>query len=221
MNIGVGKDNRQFHGSVANIKVFKEGNITEISAAPCKERQEGTLLAWNPRHWKVEGSHWVLIEEYEEIVCYPYKRYNLAISSEITLDESMNICKEKLNNSFIPYPKNHPIMMKYVAWHKNTTGGTCPYVWTPLSDENSEGLFLNMNDNSSVQYQMWDKGQPNGAENANYVAIAVQTVALDDVEENRLFCSTSSLSSSLLLRLDGLCEHSFIGNFLSKPGESF
>ena len=58
-------------------------------------------------------------------------------------------------------------MMKYVAWHKNTTGGTCPYVWTPLSDKNFEGLFLNMNDNSSVQYQMWDKSQPNGGENDN------------------------------------------------------
>ena len=214
MKIGVGEDNRQFHGSVANIKVFKEGNITEISAAPCKDRQR-TLLTWDPRLWRVEGSHWLLKEEYEEIVCYPYKCYNLAVSSELTLDESMNICKEKLNNGFIPYPENHPIMMKYVAWHKNTTGGTCPYVWTPLSDENSEGLFLNMNDNSSVQYQVWDKGEPNGGENENYVAIAIQTAALQDVEENRLFCSTCYLSSSLLLQLDGVCEDSFIGNLSS------
>ena len=104
------------------------------------------------------------------------------------------------------------------------TGGTCPYVWTPLSDKISEGFFLNMNDNSSdtVQYQMWEKGQPNGGENENYVAIAIQTAALQDVDENsRLFCSTCSLSSSLLLRLDGLCEHSFIGNFFIKTWEKF
>ena len=43
-----------------------------------------------------------------------------------------------------------------------------------------------MNDNSSVEYQMWDKGQPNGAENDNYVVITVRTAALNDVEENRL-----------------------------------
>ena len=31
MNIGMGENNRQFHGSVANIQVFKEGDIKEIS----------------------------------------------------------------------------------------------------------------------------------------------------------------------------------------------
>ena len=212
MNIGVGQGNRQYHGSVANIKVFKEGNITEISAAPCKERQ-GTLLSWNPQLWKIVGSHWLLTEESKEMICYPYERYNLAISSMITLDESMEICKGKLNNSHIPYPENHSTMLKYVAWHKNTTGGTCSYIWTPLSDQNSEGLFINMNNNSTVQYQRWDKGQLNGGKRDNYAAIFVRSAALYDVDENALYCSTCSLSSSLILQLGGLCENSFIGNF--------
>ena len=43
-----------------------------------------------------------------------------------------------------------------------------------------------MNDNTTdtVQYQMWDKGQPNGGEDDNYVVIDVQTTALQDVDEN-------------------------------------
>ena len=212
INIGVDQENRQFRGSVANIQVFKEGHIKEISAAPCKERQ-GTLLSWNPQLWKIVGSHWLLTEESKEMICYPYERYNLAISSMITLDESMEICKGKLNNSHIPYPENHSTMLKYVAWHKNTTGGTCSYIWTPLSDQNSEGLFINMNNNSTVQYQRWDKGQLNGGKRDNYAAIFVRSAALYDVDENALYCSTCSLSSSLILQLGGLCENSFIGNF--------
>ena len=78
-------------GSVANIQIFKEGDIREISEEPCRKR-EGTLLPWNPQLWKVVGLHWLLKEEYEEMVCYPYERYNLAIPSMITLDEGYPIC---------------------------------------------------------------------------------------------------------------------------------
>ena len=59
MNIGVGQDKRQYRGSVANIQIFAEGDIKEISAAPCKQRQ-GTLLLWNPNLWRVVGSNWLL-----------------------------------------------------------------------------------------------------------------------------------------------------------------
>ena len=214
MNIGVGQDNKQFHGSVANIQVFEEGDIKEISEEPCRKR-EGTLLPWNPQLWKVVGLHWLLKEEYEEMVCYPYERYNLAIPSMITLDEGYPICKEKLNNSLIPYPENHSTFLKYVAWYKNTTGGVCSSVWTPLSDKNHEGFFFNMNNNSSVQYPFWDKSRPNGGKNENYVVIVIRTAALNDVDQNRLSCSTCSLSSSLILQLDGVCESSFIGNNIS------
>ena len=214
MNIGVGQDNKQFQGSLANIQVFEEGDIREISEEPCRKR-EGTLLPWNPQLWKMVGLHWLLKEEYEEMVCYPYERYNLAIPSMITLDEGYPICKEKLNNSLIPYPENHSTFLKYVAWYKNTTGGVCSSVWTPLSDKNHEGFFFNMNNNSSVQYPFWDKSRPNGGKNENYVVIVIRTAALNDVDQNRLSCSTCSLCSSLILQLDGVCESSFIGNLLS------
>ena len=132
----------------------------------------------------------------------------------------MDICQEKLNSSAIPYPDNHSAFQKYVTWYRNITRDTCPYVWTPLSDKYSEGTFLNMNNNSTVQYQIWDKTQPNGGENENYAAIFVQTAALRDVNENRLLCSTCSLSSSLILRLDGVCKDSFIGKFFYDMGDS-
>ena len=211
MNIGVGRFKSQFRGSVANIQVFKEGDVTEISAAPCKERQ-GSLLSWNPKIWDVVGSNWLMIEEYEEVICAPYEYYSLAIPSEITLNDSLDVCEEKLNNGIIPYPENHSAFLRYVAWHQKTTGGNCPFVWTPLTDQNSEGVYLNMNNNSDVQYKNWDKTEPNGGKNENYVMINVRQAALHDVQEKRLACSTCSLSSSLLLQLDGMCKDSFIGN---------
>ena len=44
MQIGVGYDNQQhqgsvqFQGSVGNVRIFKDGNVTDISTAPCKLR---------------------------------------------------------------------------------------------------------------------------------------------------------------------------------------
>ena len=138
MNIGKSSDNPQFQGSVANIQVFKEGNATKISALPCK-LQQSTILPWNPKHWKLAGSHWSLVEEFEEIFCAPSDHYNLAIPSRITINESMNICKHKLNNSAIPFHQDSETFLKYIVWHKNTTGGACSNIWTPFSDELLEG----------------------------------------------------------------------------------
>ena len=163
----------------------------------------------------MEGSHWLLIEEYEKVICAPYERYNLAIPSKITISENWDICVEKLKTSFIPYPENQSSLREYLAWHQNITRNACPYVWTPLSDKISEGVFLNMNNNLTVQYQIWDKTQPNGGKNENYAIMDVQTAALLDADESRLFCGACSISSSLVLRLEGVCEGSFIGNLLS------
>ena len=55
MQIGQSYDNKHFQGSVANIRMFKEGNITNVSAVPCKLTQS-TILPWNRKNWKVVGS---------------------------------------------------------------------------------------------------------------------------------------------------------------------
>ena len=124
----------------------------------------------------------------------------------------MDTCNHKLNNSIIPFPQDLETFHKYVTWYKNTTGGTCSKIWTPLTDENSEGTFLNMNSNAEAKFQPWDKSEPNGGKDENFVWIDLATATLQDVPHNKLSCSSCLISSSLLLQLDGLCIHSMIGN---------
>ena len=95
----------------------------------------------------------------------------------ITIKESMDICRAMLNKSVIPFQPDSEPFLKYVAWHKNTTGGRCARIWTPLSDQTKEGLFLNMNDNATVEPQPWDRGEPNGGEEENFVMIDVSGAA--------------------------------------------
>ena len=123
----------------------------------------------------------------------------------------MDTCRHKLNNSIIPFEQANEQFLRYVAWHVNTTGGVCPFIWTPLRKLESEGLFFNMNSNSETTIQNWAKGQPNGGKNEKYVAIKVAHKALADIEAVYPTCSSCRISKLLLLQLDGRCEHSLIG----------
>ena len=152
------------------------------------------------------------MEESDDIFCVSSEHYNLAIPSMITIKESMDICRAMLNKSIIPIQRDPETFLKYVAWHKNTTLGRCARIWTPLSDQTEEGQFFNMNDNATVEPQPWDRGEPNGGEEENFVMIDVSGAALNDVAQTRLSCSSCLLPTSMLLTLDGLCKDSMIGN---------
>ena len=211
MDLGRGQDNQQFQGSLGNLRIFKEGNALDLSVEPCKASQSNLLLAWDPAYWKAMGSGWLLTES-DETICEHHDSYNIAIPSWITINESLDLCKQKLNNSIIPFQEDLEAFLKYVAWHKRTTGSNCPYIWTPLSDEKSEGVFLNMNNNAEAEFQIWDGVEPNGGEDENFVMIEVSRGVFLDVSPTKLICSSCSLSTSLLLHMDGLCEDSLIGD---------
>ena len=98
--------NKQFQGSVSDIKIFREGNVTDLSSSPCARRQNA-ILSWNPTDWKVNGSDWSLAEEFDDEFC--------EIPSMITFKESLAIYKQ-LNNSLVPFAEDSERFHKYVSW---------------------------------------------------------------------------------------------------------
>ena len=203
---------KQIHCSMSNIQVLRKGSVTELLASPCTRRQN-VILSWNPDDWKVVGSELSLAKEFEDIFCNATDNYNLVIPAAITFKEGMDICKHKLNNSNIPFQADSEQLSRYLAWHKNITSDVCSYIWTPFSDEQSEGTFLNMNSLTEVQPQLWVKDEPNGGMDENFVAIDVAQGALIDAPPSFLSCSSCLITTSLLLQLDGRCRHSLIGKF--------
>ena len=218
MKIGVGHrhklDNNQFQGSVANIQLFDgDSDLTALSSSPC-QTWPSTLLPWIPNNWRIAGSDWMLTEDFDDIFCNIQDSYHLAIQSRLSIHESMDICKHKLNNSILSFETNENLFQKFIAWHVNVTGGACFDIWTPFSDEQSEGVFINMNDNVTTELDLWGETEPNGGRDENMVVINIPRLALVDKSEKSLSCSSCLLSSSLLLRLDGLCKDSLIGIFM-------
>ena len=97
-------------------------------------------------------------------------------------------------------------------------GGACPYIWTPFSDEDSEGSFLNMNSLAKAKLKLWAKGQPNVGIDENFVGIRISSARLIDRPQTALSCSSCLISSLLLLQLDGRCKYFLISNAIFKEG---
>ena len=70
-----------------------------------------------------------------------------------------------------------------------------------------------MNDRLSAPFLPWDIGEPNNDTNQNYVKIAFNSGLYRDSGYEEV-CNSCLLDRPLLLRLDGLCEYSFKGNYL-------
>ena len=203
----------QFQGSVTKIELFtnsEKHNITALTSKPCELK--GDLLAWHPEDWRVEGERWLLVEETGDSVCDQGDNYTVAIP-EMEIHEAMDVCKKKLNNSIMPYQEDKESLKNYTSWYNKTTSGLCHYLWTPFSDEETEGRFFSLNDGSEAKYLPWRADQPNGETDENYVRIILQTSLYIDSDKDRQYCSSCLLDRSLLLRLDGLCEDSYIGDF--------
>ena len=120
-----------------------------------------------------------------------------------------------MNHSIIPFDQDNDQFLRYVDWYVKTTEGVCSFIWTPLTKSESDGLLLDMNDNTEKKIQNWARGQPNGGEIENFVVINIDQRALSDTEPHWSSCSSYSISKMLLLQLDGRCEHSLIGNIRS------
>ena len=217
LHMVLGKSNsieEQFQGSATNIQVFTvspDHNISSLSSEPCGV--QGDLLAWHPEDWRVEGERWLLVEETGDSVCDQGNNYTIAIPVEMGIHEAMDICRMMLNNSIMPYQKDKPSLYAFSSWYHNITDKQCAYIWVPLTDEECDGVFLDMNDDSKTELLFWEHLQPNGGTDQDYVTISPPSGLYDDnVAQLPGVCSSCLLDRSLLLRMDGVCEDSDIGD---------
>ena len=166
IKIGLGHDNKQFQGSMTNMKVLQEINSSKTLTRPCEQGQDD-ILSWSPENWTLVGFQWTLVEEFEDEVCNSSDFYNLAISPLLTINESRALCKGKFNNSMISFEHDNNLFLRYIDWHVETIGGACSYIWTPLTKMENGDSFINMNDNTETTVLNSARGQPNGGSNEN------------------------------------------------------
>ena len=62
-------------------------------------------------------------------------------------------------------------LQAFTEWFQRKTDGSCTWLWTPYSDEEKEGVFLNLNSQEQASFLPWKQNQPNGGREENFVKI--------------------------------------------------
>ena len=61
----------------------------------------------------------------------------------------------------------------FTEWFQRRTNGSCSWLWTPYSDQEEEGVFLNMNNQEQASLLPWNQNQPNGGREENFAKISL------------------------------------------------
>ena len=196
----------QFFGSVTNVKAFSSSfvsnslaNIEDLSLHPCEH--QGDLLAWEVDLWTVKGDEWILVEESQKSVCHQENTYLLAVPFEIEAREALKLCHERLGGGILPTYGNASSLREFAKWFESKSSGSCSFLWTPYSDENVEGDFVSLNDNTEATYLPWGPSQPNGGREENFVRM---TLNLDNGEDT----AVQYIDSANFVK--GTCSYCFI-----------
>ena len=137
----------QFFGSVTNINIYRgKGKMlfNKISDNPCYFPPEESLLTWSSMNWDIVGN----VQQIDiaiKTLCLPNKYINLRLPFIWRKSTAIDICAKLGNGKITDFqdPSNlSNINMESIYGKKYLD---CKYFWTPYTDENEEGVFVNEN----------------------------------------------------------------------------
>ena len=101
-------------------------------------------------------------------------------------------------------------LVSFTKDFKVKTNGKCSYVWTPFSDEAKDGIFINMEDLTPLNYSAWYGGQPNGFRHETAVTIWLKADNIEksyfDRPDHNEACVSCFTTRHLNLHLLGACK---------------
>ena len=198
----------QFIGSVANVNVFASKDakdIVNLSENLCD--QMGDII--NPQ------TEWVnigLVKENEEEsweICNKNQTYRVAIPAQMNWNEALQICN-KLGSGNVTQCIN-PEDTEYTISLFEAMNTSCENIWTPFTDEGTEGQFVSAISGKFGTYLPWVLTEPDGAEEENHVAIDISSRGYLDTDSNYLFCVPCDLHVRLEFSLVGVCKDTYFG----------
>ena len=216
----------QFRWQLSNLHIFSSSfsaSVLEISGNLCNF--SGDLLAWNKMTWEKTGdwTHVTETDEKQDRVCDNKTTYDIPLNIDIYQDEGLKLC-HKLGKGTMPVFSDTEQLGAFVDWFVEETtelDSSCWNIWTPYSDEETEGVYLSLEDKSRTTFLPWTENEGLKEDtNANSLVIVIpdSPTPYADVENEVYNCIACTLSTSLTVRLQGLCPGSILGdhNFLSK-----
>ena len=93
----------------------------------------------------------------------------------------------------------------------NYMNSSCEYIWTPLFDEEEEGVFISSVTGHVSSYLPWQVNQPNGGSEENCVAVRSSDKSYYDVPCSYKYCVSCDVFKITVFKLMGVCADSYLG----------
>ena len=210
-NMVVGKWNytstgeeEQFVWSITNLAFFTwSPDLAALTADLCNS--QGNLLSWDNMRWRVSGEVIELDVSAEE-VCRQESSYKLLLTEPMGQRDAVATC-HKLGLGKMEGTASKKEISDLVGWVEERQGAEkCSFVWTPFSDEATEGIFINVEDGKEQSQLSWKLNQPSGGTTENSLRIDLESKLLEDAKDADGDCFVCTLGRGLTLRLRGGCE---------------
>ena len=135
----------QFLGKVANIRVYRglaetEGQMEEMTRSPCLPSSLETFLLWEEMEWEVTGEA-ELKTIPDTMFCSESDHHPILLPSPMSYRAGKEACF-KLGEGTIAEPASVEGL---------GIRGTCRFIWTPYTDTELEGTFVNDNTGQIVR----------------------------------------------------------------------
>ena len=199
---------KQYCGQVANFNIFsvdKTEPITMMSANPCGYK--GDIIN-NDSQWDQVGMVTENLKD-ESDVCNNNQEYTVAIPTIMNWIKAEEICS-KLGHGNITEAKTERDLHKTISLFLNMNS-SCEYVWTPLVDEDIEGLFKSTVTKHLAIYLPWGDDQPGGGVDENNVAINIADKSYNDFPKSERHCAACNLLKTTEFLLIGVCQDTYFG----------
>ena len=227
-NLVVGKWNytfegeeEQFVGSVTNLAIFsgtKPQDLAALTNDLCNV--QGDFLSWDNLGWKVEGK----VAEQElsnENVCRQKTSYSLLIAEPMGQLEAVATCAKLGHGRMVEAAREEEIR-QVVSWVEGRQGDrNCSFLWTPFSDQATEGTFVNIETGKEQRNLAWKPRQPSGRSTENSLRIDMKSKLIEDEKEADGDCFVCKLQRSFTARLRGGCEETKLERLFYLENDKF
>ena len=198
-----------FLGSVTNIKMFKTDNSTieNLSGSLCTH--QGDLLSGSHSLWRKTGQAKETTLS-PGLVCHG-PAYDLLLDFKQSQSKAIQMCQRLGRGSTVSTSNDQPELDEFLSWFNGITYDKCSEgVWTPFSDEETEGVFLH--NGEKVTFLPWKPGQPNDGIAGN--AVVTMGGQYVDMKEDKKYCVSCSIFRTTVFHLRGAKTHDNRGDFI-------
>ena len=203
-------DKRQFIGSVTNIILLEDDGSTDISKKSGNLCFQQFSLITSTSTWELHGN---MVEEEEEgwKVCNKNETYRVAIGAPMGWNQGLDLCKN-LGSSIMTELKN-PVDMNFTLGLFEKIDTTCKYIWTPLTDEEEEGRYVNTITGKPSTFLPWKPSEPNGFKDENIVLLSRRGSPgyTDNVVTKKPSCTVCDINRKTTFNLLGGCKETYFG----------